>query len=195
MARRRARRPGAISELPPLRILTQLALLQALYYAVALVLTVFSSLVAGQPWKPALVFGWADVRGDVTTGWLLALLMVLDGGVVVGSAIVVLVGRSKLVPDFAISTQAIHLAVVYLFNGMPRNNMWWMATGCSAAVASFLGIIGSRSRELQPISFGGRSRNGNGAPPADEEAGEAGLPRLPAWDGAGDYEMVAMTQR
>ncbi|KAL5601414.1 hypothetical protein BROUX41_002599 [Berkeleyomyces rouxiae] len=195
MARRRARRSGAISELPPLRIFTQLVLLQALYYAVALVLTIFSSLVAGQPWKPALVFGWADVRGDVTTGWLLALLMVLDGGVVIGSAIVVLVGRSKLVPDFALSTQGLHLAVVYLYAGsLPRNTMWWLASGSSAAVAAFLGILGSRSRELQPISFGGRSKNGNAPDPEPRDEEEGLVPRGRGRDGAGEYEMVSMAQ-
>ncbi|KKA26978.1 hypothetical protein TD95_000547 [Thielaviopsis punctulata] len=199
--RRRTRRPGALTELPPLRIFSQIVALQALYYAVSLVLTVFSSLVAGTPWTLDLMLGWSAVRGDVTQGWLLALLMVLDGGVVIGSAIVVLIGRSKLVPDFALTTQAIHLALVYLHTGsLPRNTMWWFAVTASAGIATFLGILGSRSRELQPISFGGRSKNGN--PPPDhhddveDAAGfERGSARGKGQDGAGEYEMVAMGGR
>lgn len=78
--RRRPPRSGAISELPPLKILSQILALQTLYYAAALVLTLFASLVAGTKFDLDLVFSWQAVRGDTTQGWVWAFLWVVDGG-------------------------------------------------------------------------------------------------------------------
>lgn len=78
--RRRPPRSGALTELPPLRILRQIAALQALYYAAALVLMLFTALVSGRGFKPELVLGWEAVRGDTTQGWLNGFMWVLDGG-------------------------------------------------------------------------------------------------------------------
>ncbi len=78
--RRRPPRSGALTELPPLKILGQIAALQALYYAAALVLMLFTALVSGRGFALDLVFGWEAVRGDTTQGWLLGFVWVLDGG-------------------------------------------------------------------------------------------------------------------
>ncbi len=78
--RRRPPRPGALTELPPLRILGQIAALQALYYVAALVLMLFTALVSGRGFSPGLVLGWEAVRGDTTQGWLAAFVWLLDGG-------------------------------------------------------------------------------------------------------------------
>lgn len=80
--RRRPPRPGALSELPPLKILSQIAALQGLYYAAALVLMLFTALVAGNKFSLDLVFGWETVRGDTTQGWLAGFIWVLDGGLI-----------------------------------------------------------------------------------------------------------------
>ena len=80
--RRRPPRPGALAELPPLKILSQIAALQGLYYAVALVLMLFTTLVAGTTFSLGLVFGWDAVRGDTTQGWLMGFVWILDGGLV-----------------------------------------------------------------------------------------------------------------
>jgi hypothetical protein len=80
--RRRPPRPGALAELPPLKILSQIAALQALYYAVALVLMLFTVLVAGSAFSMELIFGWDAVRGDTTQGWLMGFVWILDGGLV-----------------------------------------------------------------------------------------------------------------
>jgi len=77
--RRRPPRPGALADLAPLRILTQIAVLQTCYYAIALVLIVFTAFVAGQHPNPGLLLDWRNVRSDVTTGWTLALCWGLDG--------------------------------------------------------------------------------------------------------------------
>ena len=79
--RRRPPRSGAIAELPPLRILGQIAALQGIYYAAALVLMLFATLVAGSRFSLDLVFGWASLRGDTTHGWLLAFVWLCCAGV------------------------------------------------------------------------------------------------------------------
>jgi protein SYS1 len=78
--RRRPPRPGAAAELPPFRIAAQIAALQGLYYLGALILMLFTSLVAGTGFSTDLLFGWEAVRGDTTQGWLCAFVWVLDGG-------------------------------------------------------------------------------------------------------------------
>lgn len=79
--RRRPPRPGAANELPPLRILGQIAALQSIYYAAALVLMLFTSLVAGTQFSLDLVFGWANLRGDTTQGWLMGFVWLCCAGV------------------------------------------------------------------------------------------------------------------
>ena len=76
--RRRPPRPGALADLAPLRILTQIALLQLSYYGAAVVLIIFTAFVAGQHPEPGMIFDWRNVRGDVTTGWTLGLCWMLD---------------------------------------------------------------------------------------------------------------------
>ena len=78
--RRRPPRAGALSELQPLKIASQIAVLQGLFYAVALVLMLFTTLVAGMPFSFDMVLGWDGVRGDTTRGWLMSLVWIIDGG-------------------------------------------------------------------------------------------------------------------
>ncbi|KAF4933140.1 Protein SYS1 [Colletotrichum fructicola] len=127
--RRKPPRPGALGELPPLRIASQIAALQGLYYAGALVLMLFTALVAGTRFSMELVFGWEAVRGDTTQGWLSAFVWVLDGGLCMAVAIIVLIGRSKLVPDFALTMHGLHLVVSSLYTGRVPRNMMWLALG------------------------------------------------------------------
>lgn len=76
--RRRPARPGALADLAPLRILTQIAVLQLLYYACAAALIIFTTLVAGQNVSLDLLFSWKTLRADITVGWTLALCWMMD---------------------------------------------------------------------------------------------------------------------
>ena len=76
--RRRPPRPGALADLAPLRILTQIAILQVLYYVVAAVLILFTTLVAGKEVKLDLLLNWRSLRGDITVGWMLGLCWLLN---------------------------------------------------------------------------------------------------------------------
>jgi len=76
--RRRPARPGALADLSPTRILSQIVLLQLAYYGCAAVLIVFTALVAGTELSTDLVFSWQSLRGDTTVGWTLGLVWMLN---------------------------------------------------------------------------------------------------------------------
>ncbi|KAL3951828.1 hypothetical protein ACCO45_013545 [Purpureocillium lilacinum] len=198
--RRRPPRAGALSELQPLRIASQIALLQVLYYVAAVVFLLFTALVAGLPFGLNMLLGWDAVRGDTTTGWLLAFVWLLDGGLCMyvsstsapvpsrprplstdlplcwrwaalhsiadttrAVAIVVLIARSKLVPDFALTIHFLHLLATTLYTrSLPRHAMWWATILASSALAVAAGTWGCRYRELQPVFFGGGRILGSG---------------------------------
>ena len=77
--RRKPPRAGALTELPPLKIVRSILLLQLFYYAAASVLILFTTLVLGQKFSLALVLDWHSVRGDTTVGWTVGFLWVVDG--------------------------------------------------------------------------------------------------------------------
>ena len=76
--RRRPARPGALADLAPTRILSQIVLLQIAYYACASVLILFTALVAGKEISLDLLLSWRSLRGDVTGGWMLGLVWMLN---------------------------------------------------------------------------------------------------------------------
>jgi hypothetical protein len=154
--RRRPPRAGALNELPPMQIAAQIATLQGLFYAAALVLMLFTALVSGNSFSLDLILGWDRLRGDTTQGWLLSFVWLFDGGFCMAVAIVVFVARSKLVPDFALTVHFLHLLLTALYSrSLPRFAMWWATMLASSALAVGLGIWGCRYRELQPVFFGG----------------------------------------
>jgi hypothetical protein len=76
--RRRPPRPGALIELPPLKILSQIVLLQTIWYTLGTVLILFMALVAGAHFNLDMVLSWRSLRGDTTVGWMLGLVWMLD---------------------------------------------------------------------------------------------------------------------
>lgn len=131
---------------------------------------------------------------------------------------VLIVIRSKLVLDFALTTHFIHLIIVSLVSGqLPRNFFWYVTMAVSSAVGVALGVWGCQYRELRPVFFGGQqgggaqtTANGSAAGPGgnggegasgaadglsagDEELGfSRGRGRGRGRDGVGEYEMVRM---
>ncbi|CAL3969636.1 hypothetical protein PZA11_007748 [Diplocarpon coronariae] len=198
--RRRPPRPGALTELPPLKILSQILLLQAQYYIAGTLLILFTVLVAGRKFSFDLVLGWAALRGDTTVGWMLGLVWLLNALISV-IPILLLISRSKLVPDFAISLHLIHLLVVSVYShSLPQNLLWWLLQISSAALMTALGVWACQWRELRPINFGGAAAQATDDFPeegevttGDEEQGYArGRGRGRGRDVAGEYEMVGM---
>lgn len=91
------------------------------------------------------------------------------------AAIVALIARSKLVPDFALTMHALHLVFTALYTrSLPRHALWYAAMLASAAVSVALGTWGCRYRELQPVFFGGGRILGNHAAPRASGSGAGG---------------------
>ena len=87
-------------------------------------------------------------------------------------AIVALIGRSKLVPDFALTIHILHLLATSVYSGAaPRNAMWWFTMLASSGLCVALGMWGCRYRELQPVFFGGGRILGSNARPTAAAAG------------------------
>ncbi|KAK5942655.1 Integral membrane protein of the Golgi [Knufia obscura] len=151
--RRRPPRAGALSELPPLKILRSILLLQISYYAVAFILLIFTVLVFGQNFSVGLVFDWNNIKRDNTLGWLIAIVWLLVAFFTV-IPLLLLVSRSKLVPDFALTIHFLHLLITSVYTrAIPTNLLWWGLQIASAALLVSLGVWACRYREMQPISF------------------------------------------
>ena len=159
--RRRPPRPGALADLSPSRIIKQIALLQLCYYGVAIVLIVFTTFVAGRHPDTKAILDWRELRGDVTTGWTLALCWLLGSLITYATCydrwqptlcttadrahsvipILLLIARSKLVPDFALTIHFIHLIVTSLYShAVPNTLYWWFVQAASAALMISLGM-------------------------------------------------------
>jgi len=217
--RRRPPRPGALADLAPLKILTQILLLQLIYYISGTFLILFTALIAGRGFSLDLVFNWRSLRGDTTVGWMLGLVWVLNCCVGVIS-LLLLIARSKLVPDFVLTLHFIHLLLTSLYSGsLPQNWLWWALQLVSAGLMTSLGVWACQWRELRPISFGGLGNSSSATAGGDAQGntgskgssgginGSADAPsefgdedsryggrrgRGRGRDGAGEYEMVAM---
>jgi ABC-type nickel/cobalt efflux system permease component RcnA len=121
--------------------------------------------------------------------------------------ILLLIARSKLVPDFALTIHGINLVVTSLYtHKIPNTIAWWLLQICSATLMIGLGIWACQWRELRPMAFGGKSKeqtatsstgNGHIPGPHDAEAGyEMGSnSRGGGADGAGSYEMVGVAAK
>ncbi|TGO33738.1 hypothetical protein BHYA_0229g00030 [Botrytis hyacinthi] len=214
--RRRPPRAGAISELPPLKILGQIIILQVLWYVIGTALILFTALVAGRAFSFDMVLSWRSLRGDTTVGWMLGFVWMLNSFIGVIS-LLLLVSRSKLIPDFAITIHFLHLLITSFYShSVPRNWLWWALQFASASLMTFLGIWSCQWRELRPINFGTNSNTaqnntntvtdstgmerdisagmeGEDDATKDIEQGYGrGRGRGRGRDGAGDYEMVGM---
>lgn len=120
--------------------------------------------------------------------------------------LLLLIARSKLIPDFACTVTFLHLITTSLYtHSIPSSLAWWLLQAASTSLMAFLGVWVCQYRELRPISFGGNrvsapSAQGDGQPSAEGEGGDEeqgfarGRGRGRDRDGAGEYEMVAMSE-
>ncbi|OQE95493.1 hypothetical protein PENNAL_c0002G07586 [Penicillium nalgiovense] len=172
MSTRRRPPAGSRTELPPLKIVRKIVLLQLAYYACATVLILFTTVVYGAPFSLDLVFGWDSLRGDTTIGWMLGLVWLLNCFISV-MFLLVFVSRSKLVPDFALTIHFLHLITTTLYtHSLPSNLLWWGLQFASAAMMTFLGMWACQRRELEPIKFGGHGGSTQAGSSSQASAGD-----------------------
>lgn len=109
--------------------------------------------------------------------------------------ILLLIARSKLVPDFALTVHFIHLVVTSLYtHAIPSNLFWWALQICSATIMTSLGVWACQWRELKPINFGSKPASRQQQATDDGEGESRGRGRGRGRDGAGEYEMVDMDE-
>ncbi|KAF2760688.1 hypothetical protein EJ05DRAFT_507947 [Pseudovirgaria hyperparasitica] len=192
---RKPPRPGALADLAPLRIITQIAILQIGYYVSAATLILFTALVMATPINLDLLFSWRSLRSDITVGWMLGLVWMLNSLICV-IYLLLLIARSKLVPDFALTIHFIHLIATSLYtSAIPTYWFWWALQIASASLMVFLGMWICQYRELRPIQFGKSSRISPTAAMAaateDDGVGHSrGRGRGKDRDGVEEYEMI-----
>jgi len=115
--------------------------------------------------------------------------------------LLLLIARSKLVPDFALTIHLLNLIVTSFYTGhIPSQTFWWGLQFASAGLMVFLGMWACQWRELKPIAFGGKGKDrasGKGKAKSGEEA--VGLMQGSGTDGGGEgagvYEMVGLTAK
>jgi len=198
--------------------------LQLAFYACAAVLILFTALVAGKEVSLDLLLSWRSLRGDVTVGWMLGLVWMLNSliwyvvflpdHVLVSNAkltdsvifLLLLIARSKLIPDFALTIHFFHLIITSLYShSIPTHWFWWALQIASAALMTWLGVWSCQWRELRPIQFGANKAQSRPDPqpsasqleegPSEGEVGVGrGRGRGRGKDGAGQYEMVSMSE-
>ncbi|KAF2667205.1 hypothetical protein BT63DRAFT_427611 [Microthyrium microscopicum] len=187
MARkRRPPRPGALADQAPWRILKTIVLLQSAYYASAIILIVFSVLVAGKELKPGLLLDWTTIRADSTVGWMMAMIWVLNGLISV-IFILIFVARSKLVPDYALTVHLLHLLFSSVYtHSIPKTLFWWGVQVFSVTFMTILGVWSCQWRELKPINFGFSNSGTSSSQTTTADDQGVGFPR----GQGGTYELL-----
>ena len=97
--------------------------------------------------------------------------------------LLLLIARSKLVPDFALTLHGIHLLITSFYShSLPTNALWWLLQAGSATLMVAGGVWSCRWRELRPISFGGGEVTANGSATTTKGKGKGSA--------GGEYEML-----
>ncbi|GMM33827.1 Sys1 protein [Saccharomycopsis crataegensis] len=141
--------------LSPSRIFAQIVLLQCTYYIIATLLFSFTASLFGYQFTFNWVFSWQLVDISNTLGLVLFFLWLLDTLLCV-LFMTIIVGRSKLAWDFALTVHMINLFVVWLYSKeFPSSFWWWVLQITSSGILVFLGTYTTRWRELRQTFFDG----------------------------------------
>lgn len=141
--------------LSPSKIALQIVLLQIFYYITASVLFYcWAKLVGYELQILNWLFSWEYISYATTLGISISLLWLFDSLLCV-LFLTVIVGRSKLAWDFAITIHAINFIVVVLFTHRFPSLSWILLQIMSSLILIFLGTWTTRWRELRDTFFEG----------------------------------------
>ncbi|AGO09828.1 AaceriAAL163Wp [[Ashbya] aceris (nom. inval.)] len=143
------------SSLSPSKIVLQIVLLQVFYYLTAYVLFYGWANLCGYEFEASKwLFSWELIDFSNSLGLSLTVLWLLDALVCV-FFLTVIVGRSKLAWDFAVTVHAINLLVVWFHTKQIPSFAWFFLQLCSSLILVFLGTWTTRWRELRDTFFEG----------------------------------------
>lgn len=141
--------------LSPSRIFAQIVLLQCTYYIIATLLFSFTASLFGYEFSFSWVFSWHLVDLTNSLGLVLFALWLLDTLLCV-LFMTLIVGRSKLAWDFALTIHMINVGVVWLYSKeFPKSFWWWVLQVLSSVILVMLGTYTTRWRELRTTFFEG----------------------------------------
>lgn len=142
-----------VSSTSPLKIAFQILILQCFYYLTALVVFWLVALLNGYEFSLDWIFSWELVEADNTMGLTLFALWLFDSLLCV-AFVTIIVGRSKLAWDFAVTVHILNLIVVWLYTGkFPTSILWWCLQVLSGACLVALSTYSTRWRELRDTFF------------------------------------------
>lgn len=137
----------------PSKLLFQIVILQSFYYITALVIFYLISSLNGYDFKIDWIFLWELIALDNAMGLILFALWLFDSLLCV-LFVTIVVGRSKLAWDFAITIHIINLIVVWLYTGkFPTSTLWWCLQVLSAVLLVALSTYLTRWKELRTTFF------------------------------------------
>lgn len=141
--------------LSPSKIALQIVLLQIFYYITASILFYcWAKLVGYELNVKNWLFSWEYINYNTTLGLSLSVLWLLDSLICV-LFLTVIVGRSKLAWDFAVTIHAINMAVVLITTGQLPSFAWIFLQLLSSLILVFLSTWTTRWRELRDTFFEG----------------------------------------
>lgn len=137
----------------PSKLLVQIILLQCFYYLSALVIFYMVASLNGYDFKIDWVFSWELVSSENALGLILFVLWLFDSLLCV-LFVTVIVGRSKLAWDFAVTVHIINLIVVWLYTDkFPTSVLWWCLQILSGVLLVTLSTYSTRWNELRTTFF------------------------------------------
>ena len=144
--------PGNTSNLST-KLSFQILILQILYYFTAFIIFFITSILLG--WNEStlkLIFSWEEISLENSFGLTLILLWLINSLISV-LIITLIISRSKLVWDFALTIHLLNLIIISLINGFPWNFYWWILQLITVILVIILGTYTTRWIELRDTFF------------------------------------------
>lgn len=137
----------------PSKLLFQIILLQCFYYLTALVIFYLFASLDGLEFSVDWIFLWEIVSLENTMGLTLFVLWLFDSLLCV-LFVTLVVGRSKLAWDFALTIHIINLLIVWVYTKeFPKSLLWWCLQVLSGVVLISLSTYMTRWKELRTTFF------------------------------------------
>lgn len=137
----------------PSKLFFQIIVLQCFYYFSALVIFYLVASLDGYDFKWDWIFLWEIVSLDNALGLILFVLWLFDSLLCV-LFVTIIVGRSKLAWDFAVTVHIINLIVVWVYSKrFPTSILWWCLQVLSGVLLVTLSTYSTRWKELRTSFF------------------------------------------
>lgn len=137
----------------PSKIFFQIVLLQCFYYLSAIVIFYLVASLNGYDFKLDWIFLWELVSLENAMGLTLFVLWLFDSLLCV-LFVTIIVGRSKLAWDFAITVHIINLIVAWVYTSkFPTSVLWWCLQVLSGVMLVTLSTYSTRWKELRTTFF------------------------------------------